>query len=240
MTRSLTDEERAICSSAGITETAYLAQWEAAPIVASAMHHGLTAQEFAICHASGVSPAAFAAVRDGNVAVLTSGVGVSLAACAFKLPTLAVGSRVASMQLTPAGAFLPSDGRKMDVPHWRVDAAIAARVIATFKQRANPPVVDYEHQTLNKEKNGQPAPAAGWITDIQWREGSGLWADVELTERAADLVRADEYRYVSPVFRFDAKTGDVLSVEMAAITNNPAIDGMEPLALRAAATFGHH
>ena len=34
------------------------------------------------------------------------------------------------------------------------------------------------------------------------------------------------------------QTGEVLAIEMAALTNHPAIDGMEPLALRAAATFG--
>lgn len=35
------------------------------------------------------------------------------------------------------------------------------------------------------------------------------------------------------------QTGEVLSIEMAALTNHAAIDGMEPLALRAAATFGY-
>jgi phage I-like protein len=40
------------------------------------------------------------------------------------------------------------------------------------------------------------------------------------------------------VFRYDPKTGDVLAVEMGALTNTPAIDGMEELSLRAAACFG--
>lgn len=162
---------------------------------------------------------------------------VALAACSFELPAVGADGTV-EMQLTPAGAFRPTDGRPMDVPAWHIDQAIASRVISRFQARKNPPVVDYEHQTLHKETNGQPAPAAAWMRALQWREGSGLWASVELTARAAELIRGGEYRFVSPVFRFDPKTGEVLSIEMAALTNHPAIDGMEPLALRAAATFG--
>jgi len=37
-------------------------------------------------------------------------------------------------------------------------------------------VIDYHHQTLLAEKNGQPAPAAGWFDALEWREGDGLYA----------------------------------------------------------------
>lgn len=163
---------------------------------------------------------------------------IALAACTFALPTLDDASATVEIQLTPAGLFRPSDNRPMTVAGWHIDAAVAARVIERFKARANDPVVDYEHQTLNTETNGQPAPAAGWIKDLVWHEGRGLFAVVELTQRARGLIAAKEYRYVSPVFRHSKDTGEVLAIEMAALTNNPAIDGMEPLALRAAATFG--
>mgnify|MGYP001374715209 CR=1 FL=1 len=162
---------------------------------------------------------------------------VALAACAFALPPPGAGN-VIEIQLTPAGEFQPSDGRKMKVPAWRIDAGIAARAIAATNARKTRPVVDYEHQTLLKEENGQPAPAAGFITNLAWREGQGLFATVELTERATQYVRDGEYRYVSPVFTYHPRTGDVLDIRMAALTNTPAIDGMEPLALRAAASFG--
>lgn len=162
---------------------------------------------------------------------------VALAACAFALPAPAADSLRIDIQLTPAGVFVTSDGREMPVAAWRIDAATAQRVIARYQARRNPAVVDYEHQTLRTEQNGQPAPAAGWIEALAWRE-SGLWATVELTARAAELIRAGEYKFVSPVFAFDGDTGEVLAVLMAAITNNPAIDGMAPLELVAAATFG--
>jgi phage I-like protein len=164
--------------------------------------------------------------------------GIALAACAFGLAAPAADSNTIEIQLTPAGEFLPSDGREMNVAAWRIDATAAEAVIRRFNERKNPAVVDYEHQTLQAETNGQPAPAAAWMRALQWREGSGLWATVELTERAAAYLRSGEYRYVSPVFAYDPETGVVQAVLMAAFTNNPAIQGMAPLELRAAATFG--
>ena len=140
------------------------------------------------------------------------------------------------LQITPANEFLPSDGREMDSPPWNLTAASAQHVIERFRALRNPPVIDYEHQTLNKEKNGQPAPAAGWIRDLRWLEGQGLFAMAELTTRAKDYVQTGEYKFFSPVFEYSRETGTVLAVHMGALTNNPAIHGMEPLSLVAAAT----
>jgi phage I-like protein len=162
---------------------------------------------------------------------------LALAACSFALPVPGADNLI-WLQVTPAGSFGPSDGRPMPVPAWRIDAAIAAKVIERFHVRRTPPVVDYEHQTLHKEENGQPAPAAGWMRDLKWREGEGLFAQVELTARASQYIADGEYLYFSPVFLYDAQTGDVLDLQMGALTNSPAIDGMEALSLRAAATFG--
>lgn len=162
--------------------------------------------------------------------------GVALAALSFALGAPDA-KNVVAVQLTPAGEFTPSDGRPMKVRAWHIDAASAARVIDRLHKRRTRPVVDYEHQTLLKEKNGQPAPAAGWITDLTWSDGQGLFATVQLTQRAAAAIAAGEYRYVSPVFTYD-QNGAVLDIRMAALTNTPAIDGMQPLELAAAATFG--
>ena len=63
-------------------------------------------------------------------------------------------------QLLPAGHFKADDGRPHDVAgnHWYIGAEIAARLIAQVDERVNPLVIEYEHQTLNAENNGQPAP----------------------------------------------------------------------------------
>lgn len=162
---------------------------------------------------------------------------IALAPCAFELSAPGEQSNRIDVQLLPAGDFRPRDGRQFEPGQWHIDAAAAAQVFQAFRARANDPVVDYEHQTLTCEDNGRPAPAAGWIKDMQWREGQGLFATVELTDKAAAYIRAGEYRYVSPVFAYDRASGHVLAIDMAAITNNPALDGMQPLALRAAAKF---
>lgn len=139
------------------------------------------------------------------------------------------------LQITPAQDFTPADGREMDVAAWRINQAIAGRVIAAFNAQ-QPPVIDYEHQTLHKEANGQPAPAAGWMHGLRWIEGRGLFAEVELTQRARELVAAGEYRYFSPVFEYARATGEITRVLMGAFTNHPAIAGMEGVNLMAAAS----
>ena len=163
---------------------------------------------------------------------------VAVAACAFSAlvsDAQDAGNGRVLMQITPAQDFLPSDGREMDVPAWRINEAIAGRVIAAYNP-AQPPVIDYEHQTLHKEANGQPAPAAGWIHGLRWLDGKGLYAEAELTQRARELVAAGEYRYFSPVFEYAKSTGDVVRVLMGALTNHPAIHGMDAINLMAAAT----
>lgn len=165
---------------------------------------------------------------------------IALAACAFALTGSLTKDNEMLVQLTPAGDFKPDDGRAMKVPAWHIDQAVASKVIDRFAAKRNPRVLDYEHQTLQKETNGQPAPAAGWITSLQWEEGQGLFGMVRLNARARAAIEGGEYRFISPVFTYDARTGDVLDIQMAALTNTPAIDGMQPLELRAAATFGIH
>ena len=151
--------------------------------------------------------------------------------------SLAIGPTAgAEIQLTPAGVFKARDGRPAKLPGWKIDAPIAARVIARAAARKNPFVIDYEHQTLNAEKNGQPAPAAGWFNRLEYRDGQGLFAtDVEWTARAKAMIDAGEYKFISPVFGFDAATGEVVALQMSALTNDPALDGMD--AVLAAAKF---
>lgn len=166
---------------------------------------------------------------------------IAVAACAFDAKAaagvagVAVPAQQVLLQLTPGQDFAPSDGRAMDVPAWRMDAQVAQRVIAAFNAQ-QPPVIDYEHQTLHKEANGQPAPAAGWMHGLRWIEGQGLFAQAELTERARGLVQAGEYRYFSPVFEYARGTGEVSRILMGALTNHPAIAGMEAINLMAAAS----
>lgn len=161
----------------------------------------------------------------------------AIAACTFELQALGV-----AIQLFPAGAFKARDGRPKEVAagHWYIDDQVAARLIAKVATRGTDLVIDYEHQTLNSETNGQPAPAAGWFQGaaLEWRDGLGLFAtQVDWTEKAAGFIAAKEYRYLSPVFSYDKQTGEVLDLIHVALTNYPALDGMDSLPALAAARF---
>ncbi len=150
-----------------------------------------------------------------------------VAACAFDLLADPAGGW---QQILPAGNFHARDGRPHDAPNWVLNASLATAVIQRFTQRTNDAVVDYEHQTLHSEANGAAAPAAGWMKELEWREGAGLFARVEWTAKARQMIRDGEYRYLSPVFQYTPGTGEVLTVEMAAVTNYPGLDGMQALA----------
>ena len=139
-------------------------------------------------------------------------------------------------QLLPAGQFRAVDGRPFDVPnnHWFIDADVAASLIALANERVNDLVIDYEHQTLKADENGQPAPAAGWFKTMEWREGSGLWIKPQWTARAAEFIKNGEYKYLSAVFPYDPATGKPLRLHSAALVNRPGIDGMQAVEALAA------
>jgi phage I-like protein len=157
-----------------------------------------------------------------------------IAACT----TLPITSPAKMFRLLPAGHFRASDGRPKEVASWFLDGAIAAKLIRAATAQNVDFVIDYEHQTLQAAQNGKPAPAAGWFHKLEWRDGDGLYVtDARWTDAAEKMLTAQEYRYISPVFQYDSKTGDVEKLVNAALTNNPALDGLTDLA---AATRRHN
>ena len=163
---------------------------------------------------------------------------LSMPVASFVATGTALQAASGRIQLFPAGTFAARDGRPgnlrgVNATSWRLTAQDAEAVIAHWQRTATPLVVDYEHQTQLAAQNGRPAPAAGWITSLEWEEGRGLFAGVDWTDKARAHIRAGEYRYISPVFAFDRQSGAVLRLICAALTNHPALDGMDA----ASATF---
>jgi hypothetical protein len=104
-----------------------------------------------------------------------------------------------------------------------------------FEQIGRKLAIDYEHQSFDRY-NPRPdglRPAAGWIGRLEVRE-DGLWAcDVTWTERARELLKSGEYRYFSPVIYWaDEDYSDVAALGPVALTNDPAMRGVQPLAAR--------
>jgi phage I-like protein len=88
-------------------------------------------------------------------------------------------------------------------------------------------VIDYEHQSLQ----GERAPAAGWIKELEARD-DGLWARVDWTQQARDYLEKKEYRYFSPVLRLDPETRKPIALMHVGLTNVPAIKHLPPLVAR--------
>lgn len=121
-----------------------------------------------------------------------------------------------------------------------------------FNARSNPLLLDYDHGTYNPFLP-MASLAAGWIFEVYAlgpdadlraiaevqpaiaerveTYGPGVYALVDLTETAAEKIRTNEYRYLSPVVRVDEEQA-VTELLGAGLTNDPNLDGMMPVAAR--------
>lgn len=161
---------------------------------------------------------------------------VALAALVFEVEAGAT-----EAHLLPPGPFRAVDGRPHDVEAWQLDAAIAARVIAQQNTRSNDTLIDFEHQSLRAADNGKRVEAAGWFRDLEWRDGRGLYAtSIRWVGDTAQLIADRKVRYVSAVFLYHRTTGEVLEILSVALTNTPALDGLDALAELARKTSTTH
>lgn len=146
---------------------------------------------------------------------------LTVAACSFEIDKAKYGR----IQLLPYGKFRATDGRPTDVEAWYVTDTNGADVVALANNQRNPLPIDYEHQIIHSLKNGKEAPSAGWMEYFYFTP-QGIFADVRWTDKAADYIKNGEYRYISAVFAYDTD-GYVSKIFHAALTNTPALDGMD-------------
>lgn len=146
---------------------------------------------------------------------------LTVAACSFEIDKAKYGR----IQLLPYGKFRATDGRPTDVEAWYVTDTNGADVVALANNQRNPLPIDYEHQIIHSLKNGKEAPSAGWMEYLYFNP-QGIFADVRWTDKAADYIKNGEYRYISAVFAYDTE-GYVRKIFHAALTNTPALDGMD-------------
>lgn len=128
------------------------------------------------------------------------------------------------VQLFPAGPVLKArDGRE-----WRLsDPQI---VLTEFKKNDGPLAIDYEHGQNFKAMKGEMAPAAGWIQELDIRGGE-IWGRVEWTEKAETMIKAREYRFLSPEFSVSKDNDEIIELLGAGLVNRPALK-MAALAAR--------
>ncbi len=117
------------------------------------------------------------------------------------------------IELLPAGPEIKGrDGRKyrLDNPQDLVDE---------FKAQGLKLPIDWEHGTQIKGERGERSPAAGWIDELEVRNGA-VWGHVTWNEDGAEDIRRKSYRYLSPAFMHD-KPGNIRRLVSAGLVHRP-------------------
>lgn len=143
------------------------------------------------------------------------------------------------VQVFPFGTFhnggWPEDGIT-------VDAKYCATMVANWKRRGAPALpIDYLHRGGDSEDVAdlplEQKVAAGWMEDFEVR-ADGLYALTRWTPKARDLIKADEFRFVSPEWSedgLDGRTGERQGPTLigAGLVNRPAFKEMPRVAATA-------
>jgi phage I-like protein len=120
------------------------------------------------------------------------------------------------VELIPQGPKVTGrDGRQ-----WLFDEQAGMLVQSSFTGRAIDLPIDWEHATQHRATKGEDAPAAGWIKQLEIRDG-GLWGLVAWTPRGATQVVNREYRFLSPVFDYESDSTRIVRLVSAGLTNKP-------------------
>lgn len=87
--------------------------------------------------------------------------------------------------------------------------------------------VDENHSTQIRGARGEPAPARGWVKDLEARP-DGIWGRVEWNAKGEALMSERAYRGLSPVIQH-LPDGTVLQIRSVALTNTPNLIGLTAL-----------
>lgn len=118
--------------------------------------------------------------------------------------------------------ILPSgqEIRGKDGRSWRV-SNLQAIIEKTLRWNNGSDIpVDYEHQSEKETSKPLPVPAAGWIKQLEVRS-NGIWARVEWTSKATELIRNREYRYLSPTFTYFVNSQEIERISSVALVHHP-------------------
>lgn len=117
--------------------------------------------------------------------------------------------------LVPAGgSFSGIDGRSFNNSN-------PERIIARWKESGHDIPVDVEHSTERLGVKGHPAPAVGWVSDLQASSDGVITGAVSWTDEGRELISSRKYRYYSPAFLVSKDTGEVVGIRSIGLTNIP-------------------
>lgn len=125
------------------------------------------------------------------------------------------------VHLLPAGEVRTQDGRGP----YRV--ADVAALMAASLPAGGKLVLDENHSTDLAAPKGAPAPAMGWIVELQAR-ADGIWGRVDWTDAGRRLAGDRAYSGISPVIAY-RKNGTIDAILRASLTNKPNLAGLQSL-----------
>ncbi|EKO3778212.1 peptidase [Vibrio metschnikovii] len=136
-----------------------------------------------------------------------------LTALCFKMESVDADASGVWLPLIPAGTFQGNDGRT-----WH--NSNPEEIIQRFTKKRP---FDVEHATHIKGPKGEPAPAYGWITKLENRNGE-IWGYTEWNTEGREMIEEKKYAFYSPAFGHDKESGFVYTVESAGLTNEPNLN----------------
>lgn len=83
-----------------------------------------------------------------------------------------------------------------------------------------PLAVDINHASELQAPKGGDSPATGWIEKLEVRQGA-VWGLIAWNAKGQQAVGGKEYRFMSPVFKYDGATREIKVLTSAALTNEP-------------------
>ncbi|WP_194094808.1 phage protease [Marivivens aquimaris] len=141
----------------------------------------------------------------------------------------------ASLDVTEGSApewvhLLPAtDGGRVETNDQRgpYHVATASEIIAASFARTDRLPIDENHATDLAAPKGGPAPARGWIVEMEARD-DGIWGRVDWTATGRELVTTHAYRGISPVITHDPKH-KIGAILRASLVNVPNLRGLTAL-----------
>ncbi|MHA1572465.1 MAG: phage protease [Alphaproteobacteria bacterium] len=113
------------------------------------------------------------------------------------------------------------------------DDKAAALVLAAFSEHGQDKLpIDFDHLMVAESKSIEGASAAGWFVP-EVRNGALMATSVQWTPRAERMIRDREFRFLSPAFYYDDKSGRINELINVALTNLPATKNAVPLVANA-------
>lgn len=108
----------------------------------------------------------------------------------------------------------------------RLQRDLEEHLAAAAQRKKARPLLMFDH---NVQGGGAAVPKR-----FVWEEGRGILLEVEWTAAGREAVEGGVYGYVSPAFRLQRSTGEILGlaggVEVGSLVNDPAFEGNECIA----------